>query len=137
MDDFLGFILELLFEALIEIAFSESIAAASRARRRFRIQPLVRAALNQTNPPLTMLKFTLAGIGLGVLSFLIFPKPLVHSSNLHGISLLISPIITGVVMGCIGRVVRRRGRTPVQIESFLYGFTFAFAMALVRYFLVQ
>lgn len=137
MEDFLGFILELLLEALIEIAFSESIAVASRTRRRFRIRPFVRATLSQTNAPLTILFFTLWGIGLGVLSSLIFPHPLFRSSRLHGISLLISPIITGVVMNGIGRLVRRRGRTPVRIESFTYGFTFAFAMALMRWLLIH
>jgi hypothetical protein len=137
MDEFLGFILELLLEALIEIAFSESVAVASRTRRRFRIRPLIRATLSQTDPPLTILFFTLWGIGLGVLSALIFPHPLFRSSHLHGISLLISPLITGVVMNGIGRLVRRRGRTPVSIESFTYGFTFAFAMALIRWLLIH
>jgi hypothetical protein len=137
MDDFLGFILELLFEALIEIAFSGGVDLASRGRRRLRIGPLVRRTLSKANPPLTILKFALWGIGLGVLSALIFPHALIRSSNLHGISLLISPIITGTVMGGIGRIVRQRGRTPVRIESFAYGFTFAFAMALIRYFLVH
>src|SRR5579871_6173086 len=97
MEDFLGFILELLFEVLLEIAFSESVAIASRTRRRFRIRSFVRATLSRTNTTQTILFFTLWGIGLGVLSALIFPHPLIRSSHLHGMNLLISPVITGVV----------------------------------------
>jgi hypothetical protein len=71
------------------------------------------------------------------LSAWMFPHPLVHTSKLHGISLLFSPVATGLVMAYIGRVWRRRGRTSVRIESFSYGFTFALAMALIRFWLVR
>ena len=69
--------------------------------------------------------------------FLDLPHPLVHPSKLHGIRLLISPMISGLVLGGIGRTVRQRGRTPVQIESFCWGFTFAFAVALTRLLMVR
>jgi hypothetical protein len=135
--ELLGFIVEILFEVLIQVIFEQGVATASRARRRFRFAPFVRATLSQTNPPLTILKFTVLGFGLGFISVLILPHPLVHPSRIHGISLLISPIITGLIMGLIGRMVRRRGNTPVRIESFTYGFTFAFAMALIRLLMVR
>ena len=77
------------------------------------------------------------GLGLGFLSSLVLPHPLVHPSKLHGISLLISPVITGLIMGMVGQMVRRRGNTPVRIESFAYGFTFAFAFALLRLLIVH
>ncbi len=35
-------------------------------------------------------------------------------------------------MSLLGRLVRKRGRTAIDIESFKYGFAFAFGMALVR-----
>lgn len=141
MEDFLveilGFILELLFEILIQLFFEGAVAAASRAPRRFRFAPFLRVTLSPQNPPLTILKFTLLGFGLGSLSVLVLPHPLVHPSKLHGISLLISPIITGLIMSFVGRTVRRRGKSPVRIESFVYGFTFAFAFAMVRFIVVR
>lgn len=79
----------------------------------------------------------LIGLALGFVSAIIFPHPLVHPSKLHGVSLLISPLLTGFGMSAIGRGVRRRGRIPVQIESFAYGFTFAFAFALIRLLVVH
>lgn len=73
----------------------------------------------------------LGGIG-GGLSVLIFPHPLVHPSRIHGVSLLISPVITGLVMSFVGSVLRRRSIRTLRIETFAYGFVFAFGMALVR-----
>ncbi len=46
-------------------------------------------------------------------------------------------MIACLVMAFIGRTLRRRGRNSVPIESFGYGFTFALAMALVRFWLVR
>ena len=143
MEDFLGFILELVFEVLIQVVFEAGVDAGSRVcrpkpdRRKkahpgFRVAPFLRHTLSQTNPPWTTVKFAVLGFGSGFLSLLIFPHPLVHPSKIHGISLLISPAVTALLMGFVGRLVRRRGDTPVQIESFVYGFIFAFAFVLIR-----
>lgn len=137
MEDLLGFILELIFEVLIQLVFEGAVAAASRAPRQFRLRPFLRITLSPSNPSLRILKFTLLGLVLGLLSALFLPHPLMHPSKLHGFSLLTSPVITGLIMGLIGRMVRRGGKTPVQIESFAYGFTFAFGFALIRLLLVH
>jgi hypothetical protein len=149
MEDLLGFILDLVLEVLIQAVFEAGVDAASRAsrpgedvasvsktHRRFRFLPFLRLTLSRTNPPFTILKFTLLGLALSFVSVFVLPHPLVHPSKFHGVSLLISPVITGLIMGFIGRTVRRRGKTPVQIESFAYGFTFAFAFAWIRFLLV-
>jgi hypothetical protein len=149
MEDLLGFILEFVLEVLIQIVFEAGVDAASRAsrhredvavsraHRRFRFVPFLRLTSSRINPPLTILKFTVLGLALSVVSVLALPHPLVHPSKFHGISLLISPVITGLIMGVVGRTIRRRGKTPVQIESFAYGFTFAFAFALIRFLMVR
>jgi hypothetical protein len=150
MADLLGFILDLVLEVLIQAVFEAGVDAASRAsrsrdngaspsraNRRFRFVPFLRLTLNRTNPPFTILKFTLLGLALSFVSILILPHPLLHPSRFHGVSLLISPVITGLIMGFIGRTVRRRGKIPVQIESFAYGFTFAFSFAWIRFLLVH
>jgi hypothetical protein len=73
----------------------------------------------------------------GGLSLLIFPHPLIHPSRIHGISLLINPVIAGGVMSLIGFMLRKRDKRVVQIENFGYGFAFAFGMALLRFFFAQ
>ena len=150
MEDLFSFIFEFVVEVLIQIVFEAGVdgatraysaredgTAASGAHRGFRFAPFLRTTLSRTNPPLTILKFTMLALGLGFVSVLVLPHALVHPSKFHGISLLVSPVITGIIMGLVGRMVRRRGSTPVRIESFAYGFTFAFAFSLIRLFMVH
>ena len=127
----LGGIFELLVEFLLEVAFGELAGLLSRLIRRFRV------TTRRGHPTVTTLVFTMVGVAFGFLTAWIFPHPLVHPSKFHGISLLISPVLTGLVMAWIGRAWRRRGRDSVRIESFGYGFTFALAMTLVRFWLVK
>jgi hypothetical protein len=135
MDEFLGAILlgiaELLCEALMETAFGALAGLFARAFRRFRV------TVRRSNPIVATVVFTLTGVAFGFVGVWIFPHPLVHPSRVHGISLLITPVVTGLVMDSIGRAWRRRGRTAVRIESFGYGYTFALAMAVVRFWLVR
>jgi hypothetical protein len=71
---------------------------------------------------------TLAGAG----SLVIFPHPLFHPSKIRGVSLIISPVITGLGMSALGAMLRRRGKRVVETERFPYAYAFAFGMALVR-----
>jgi hypothetical protein len=89
------------------------------------------------SPILALMGYLVLGVGVGFGCYLAFPHPLVPPSKVHGISLLISPLITGLVMAQVGAVIRRKGKSSVRIESFAYGFTFAFGVALVRFFMVR
>jgi len=131
MEEFLGFIFELLFEALIEIVLGAIVAGAYRSLRHFRI------AAWRGNPILATAILISVGLTLGFLSVPVFPHPLVPPPSMHGIGLLLSPLLTGAGMAAIGRGVRRRGRVPVRIESFGYGFAFAFGIELIRFFFVR
>jgi hypothetical protein len=135
MEDLLGAILggllELLAEFLLEVALGALAGLLSRLARRFRV------TVRRSDPVVATVVFTLVGAGFGFLSAVIFPFPLVHPSRFHGISLLISPVLTGFVMAWIGRAWKRRGRASVRIESFGYGFTFALAVALVRFWIMK
>jgi len=85
------------------------------------------------NPVVAAVGIFVAGLLSGVLSVAVAPHPLVRPSKFHGISLLISPLITGIIMAQIGTWVRKRGLRAVQIESFAYGFMFALGIAIVRF----
>jgi len=127
MDDLLAAILSLLAEALLEFAGELFVSLIARA-----IGKIIEGAL-ELGAVATTVAVAVLGMGSGQLSLLIFPHPLVHPSRMHGISLLISPLITGLVMSQIGRLLRNRGKETVAIESFAYGFTFALAMAAIRF----
>jgi hypothetical protein len=88
-------------------------------------RPYGRHDARVNNPVLAAIGCLILATISGGLSRLIFPHPLVRPSKVHGISLFISPAITGSLMWMIGYALRRRGKQAAQIESFGYGFAFA------------
>jgi hypothetical protein len=120
------FLLEVLFEFAGEALLDLSLRAIAGIFEPSRLE----------NPVLASISYTFLGCLAGGFSLLVFPHPLVHPSRIHGISLLVSPIATGLVMSLIGSALRRRGKKVVQVESFGYGFAFALGMALIRFFFV-
>jgi hypothetical protein len=124
-------IAEVVLEPLLEIAAAETLALLSRVARRF-----FSAAL-RANQFVIIAVLAVCGAGSGYLSVLLFPHPLMQRPRFHGISLVISPLLTGLAMSEVGRWFLRRGRQPAAVESFRYGFVFAFAMAFVRLWLAK
>jgi hypothetical protein len=121
---FFEFILEIVAEVLMELGL-HSIGQVFHGRR-------------TRNPVFAFIGYALLGVIVGALSLLIFPRPLMRSAsfrgiNLHGIGLLISPVLAGLVMSAIGSLRRKRGMSVIRLDSFGYGFIFAFGMALIRF----
>jgi len=121
---------ELFLEVLLEVAGEALLDLAQRALTE------VFRPIHLASPVLATVGYALLGALAGGWSLFLFPHPLVHPSRLHGISLLVSPLITGVIMALFGSMLSRHDRKVVRIESFHYGFAFAFGMALIRYFFV-
>jgi hypothetical protein len=118
---------ELLFEILFQVVIESIIALILKSVRS------VFEDSNPINPMLAAAGYLLVGSFIGFASLFTYPHPLFHPTRFHGVSLLISPLITGLLMSQLGRVLRRRGKQTVRIESFGYGFAFAMGWALVRF----
>jgi hypothetical protein len=86
------------------------------------------------DPPLAAFGYLAVGVVTGAISILVVPSPLFHPSRFHGISLLISPVVTGGMMALVGATLTRKGKRTMQIETFSYGFAFALGMALIRFY---
>jgi hypothetical protein len=129
MEELLGAILaglaEFLFELLFELFVEAMVALVLRSLRNLFSDATL-------NPILAYVFYLSLGCAFGGASLLLFPHPIFHPSRLHGISLLVSPIVTGLVMAQVGALLRRKGKESVQIESFGYGFTFALGLAIIR-----
>jgi hypothetical protein len=123
-------IVEIFFEALVESAAAALVDLASRGL--LKVFPKSNA-----RPEFALVAYALLGAVAGGLSVLIVPQPVFRPSKLHGMSVLVSPLLTGMVMAFVGSMVRKRGKQITRIESFAYGFAFAFGMALIRYLLVS
>ena len=122
-------IVEVLFESVIEIGCAGAASLLTRA-----VSKLFKT-ISDLNPIATAFALGMLGLLVGFLSVVAYPHPFVHPSRLHGVSVIVSPLITGFVMSQLGRLLRNHGGRVTPVESFGYGFVFAFAMALVRFFL--
>lgn len=86
---------------------------------------------------LTSILYFGVGLAAGFISLLIFPKAFARSSTLPGISLVITPILGGVLMSYIAWFRVRTWDWTIRFETFAYGFLFAFAMTLLRFYFAQ
>jgi hypothetical protein len=77
--------------------------------------------------------YLIFGVVVGFISLLIFPNSFVRSSSLPGINLLLTPLLAGAVMAGLGRLLARSGRQVILLDTFVYGFIFAFGMAVIRF----
>jgi hypothetical protein len=135
MDEFffnlLLMLAEVIAEFLLELTGEAIFSLALRAIGEVFVDSQV------VRPVLATIGYLLLGAMTGGSSVLLFPHPLVPPSRIHGISLLVSPVATGFAMSRIGAALRGRGRRTTPLETFGYGFAFAFGMALIRFFFVK
>ena len=80
----------------------------------------------------TAIMFFAAGVLIGWLSVWLFPEPFIRPSSLHGINLVITPTVAGLTMAAIAWLRLRQSQLMVQLESFSFGFIFAFGLVLMR-----
>lgn len=123
LEAFLGLLFEALFEYLIAGFVDLLLRAFGNVFKPFEIR----------NPFAASIGYTLFGLIAGGLSLLLFPHHLIRPSKLYGISLVLSPAFAGLFMWATGVVLRKGEKSVIQLESFGYGFTFAFGMALMRF----
>jgi hypothetical protein len=123
-----AFIIEIVLELLLQLFGELFVEFFIRAGAR--IPWVNRAATNL----LTALVYFGIGAVIGLVSLLFFPEAFVRSESLHGISLVITPVLAGMVMAAIGWIRTQQGKLALQIERFSYGFALAFGMALIRFY---
>lgn len=121
------FLLQLILEFLLQIVGELAIELPFRCLgETFRKR-------ESRNPVLAGIGYGLLGLIMGGLSLLVFPQSFVRSERFHGINLVITPLLAGLAMSGLGWLRERKGQPRLRLDSFVYGFIFAFAMALVRF----
>jgi hypothetical protein len=85
------------------------------------------------NPIMATVGYLILASVCGGLSLLIFPKHLIANTNLQLLNLLVTPIILGWIMSKRRNILVLKGKTPIRLDSFAYGFTFALAFGLIRF----
>ena len=133
MEELIGLLLELvgevLFQFVIELAseYGFQLTRAAIRPTSGRTYSVVRASAGQL----------LIGAAAGLITALLLPERLLPPVAMPGISLVLSPIGTGALMGLFGRWTRQRGNTPSSLATFRGGALFAFACAATRYLMVM
>ena len=76
-----------------------------------------------------------AGFGglFGVISSIPFPDPFIASEAGRITYLIVAPLVIGIAMAQIGRYMDARGKKRSSLESFGFGWLFAFSFALARF----
>jgi hypothetical protein len=110
--------LQIVAEVLIEFGLG-SIGESLRQRSR-------------AHPAVAGMGAALLGGLAGVLTSLIWPTRILRPGPLPGMSLLVSPLITGLVMDRYGQWREGKGVGRSYVATFWGGVLFAFSMALVR-----
>ena len=113
------FLLQMLFEGIAEL-FGHALKAKTRRKTPVRRE-------------LAAVGYALFGALAGVASLWLMPDLFIRSDPVRFANLIITPVLSGLVMGWLGTWRRRHDKNTVRIESFAYGFCFAFAMAVVRF----
>ena len=118
--------LELLFEVVGQVLFEvlaafgwESVKESTRRQ-------------GESRPVLAGVGHLLLGLCAGVLSVLIVPRRLAPRAPWPGVSLVLSPLATGMAMRWIGEYWSDRVAERPALFSFKAGATVAFGMAVVR-----
>ena len=111
--------LQLAGELLIEGGFQ---AAGESVRNRSRAHPVVAA-----------IGLVLMGAVAGVLTSLAWPTRILQPGPVRGLSLVVSPIVNGIVMDRYGQWRENRSGSRSYLATFWGGALFAFSMALVRF----
>ena len=122
--------MEILFEILLEFVLpliAEVFAEAA-------LHKLGRIAWVRSTALVVLTAIMYFGVGFvaGIISLWIFPNAFARSSTVHGISLVITPVLGGLLMSYIAWLRLRTSDWTIRLEAFAYGFIFAFPMALLR-----
>ena len=124
------FIIQIILEALLEILGAALVEILVSTRR----IPWVNQAATKF---VTGLILFALGAFIGLVSLWVFPNAIVRSESLHGISLVITPVLTGATMVGIGWLIRWRKKPAIRLGHFAIGYVVALGMALVRFYLTD
>jgi hypothetical protein len=125
--------LEFLFEIIFQIVGEILLQACFELLAELGFRSLADTVRRPRNPALSTIGFILWGAIAGAVSLLIFPTSPISDPMLRRLNLVATPVAVGLVMTMIGRFRQKRGQSTVRLDQFGYAFTFAFAMALVRF----
>ena len=117
------FVTIILFEIILDILFEFGFETFGDSRKEQK----------KTNPIIVLFGYFSLGVVMGFISILFFPRMLVQPSNIPGLSLIATPLVTGLALHTWGDYRQRNGKKTTILATFKGGAIFAFGTALVRF----
>jgi len=121
------FILELLGEVILQM-IGELIADFVTKALADPLRPAT-----ERDPFYAFFGYMFFGMILGGLSLLIFPHYFITMPHLRLLNLIGSSLLAGLAISFIGRWKQKRGKRVIRLDTFAYGFVFAFSLAIIRF----
>ena len=90
------------------------------------------AAKTSEDRPVIIFFLIISGFMAGAMISFIFPERIIKIGSITGISLLITPLIIGVITSFVGRCGKEQGRGPSIMATFLGGALFGLIAAVTR-----
>ena len=118
----ISWILEVIF-AVISEYFFESFIQPFRKKK-------------NSNPFFAFIGIIILSSLLSLIFFYYVPERITDYPEFKGLSLVISPFLTGYVLYLIGNWLTKNGKQTSHITTFWGGFVFAFTFSLVRFILI-
>lgn len=112
------FVLQLVGEILVEVGWRSLAAPFQR----------------ESSPWLAAVGYAVFGAVAGAASVWLLPQHMVGARTLRVVNVALAPIAAGAVMAALGAWRFRRGQVLIRLDRFWYGYLFALAFALVRFF---
>ncbi len=125
MEFFIEIILQIALEVLVQF-FGELLVE-------FGLQIRSKNASPVKNPVLAAFGYLLCGAIIGGISLIFFPHAVLDNPGIRLANLILTPIAAGLLMTFVGAIRRRKGQSVIRLDTFSYGFVFAFGMALIRF----
>jgi hypothetical protein len=122
MELILELVLELFGEVIFQVLMEAGLATAHEA-----------AGRKNRNPILATVGYGMLGAILGALSLWLLPMRLFGHAPVSGLSLVVSPLVMGIVMQLWGGLRRARGHRTTNLATWYGGAAFAFGLSLVRF----
>lgn len=121
--------MEILFEILGELLlqlFGESLVEIG-------LQALAEPFRKSPHPWLAAPGYLVFGAVAGGLSLLLFPNYLMPTQSWRVYNAALAPVAAGLCMMALGAWRARRGQPVLRIDRFWYGYLFALAFGLIRF----
>jgi hypothetical protein len=123
-------ILEIILSFLWEIFSNLLVQFLLELGLRSLVEPFRKS--EDRHPVLAFIGCILLGTVAGYLSLFFLPYQLFHAKHLQGYSLFFVPLTCGISMAGLRKLRQRQEKQLVFMDSFTYGYTFAFFMTFVR-----